>query len=223
MARRAVAFSRADAKRVARVVRRVEQDPLGPEIVRRGPRLQGVPPHLEGILDDDLDPANAIDDPTTATLSVWRFTVGGVLADTGVDVTVTNRDPAQSASTGDYCRVEYLAGEWRPIRGGEGGGGAGLGTGVVLVDANYTTQAGDRLVLGDPDATAPFTVTLGAAAAANSGQTISVQCIGVLKASTVTVNTIESTTGAQLNPVLANGANVTAVSDGGLQGWWGPM
>jgi hypothetical protein len=72
---------------------------------------------LQGFLNEDLAAAgDTVDEPTTAELQVWgRNPTSGELEDQQRTITVTNRDTAFSASEGDYLKVFWLEGEWRPL------------------------------------------------------------------------------------------------------------
>ena len=97
---------------------------------------------LEGYLLDDLDSPESISEVTSARMSVFRIAVpgGALVADsmlispasglynqngvqTGVVpakygpeyITISNRDPSLSASSGSYCMAVDINYEWRPI------------------------------------------------------------------------------------------------------------
>ena len=158
MAKRGINFSEEAFNRTRAAVLRVEQAARNPIPVRP----QGFTPapraFLEGVLDGDLAAATDLNTPTTATLSVWRLSTAGVMADSGEDVTVTNRDPLTSASAGDYLQVMRAVGEWRPSAAATGSGHGAFN--VIKASATpFAVPTGRSvLVMGYP-------VTLGSAIA----------------------------------------------------------
>jgi hypothetical protein len=96
---------------------------------------------LQGFLVAALDAAT--DEKTgeaTASLDVWyRDPVSGDLADGGRTVTVTNRDTGFSAAAGDYLRVQWLEGEWRPFRPA-----TASGAGLVMAILDESLCESDR-------------------------------------------------------------------------------
>lgn len=81
------------------------------KVIRRGRGTDIV----EGILDGALTrSSNSGQTESTATLSVWKGK-GDNWADTGDDVTVTNRHDYFEAKVGDYLICAKLSGEYRPI------------------------------------------------------------------------------------------------------------
>lgn len=69
---------------------------------------------LQGKLDGALAVATAIDNPSTATMSVWGWK-GGSFVDLGYNITVTNRATGISATSGTYVKaekVQHAFNEW---------------------------------------------------------------------------------------------------------------
>lgn len=110
-------FSENGARRVVRATRAVEA--MSPDMRGDAPsRVDESQEIIEGILDGDLAAAtDSGETETTATLSVWAGE-GADWADTGQNVTVTNRSTGLSASTGDYMQAIEISGEWRPLAAG---------------------------------------------------------------------------------------------------------
>ena len=77
-------------------------------------RYQQNQRRLQGVLDFDLDSADAWEDaPSTATFSVYAKDSSGDMADTGRNVVVTNRALFLAYTAGTYCKVEWIDGEWQ--------------------------------------------------------------------------------------------------------------
>ena len=73
---------------------------------------------LEGYLDEDLDvyPSGNPPNGTTASVNVFRYDPrNDVYEDTGENVTMTNRDPSLSASSGVYVQMRRTGNEYRAI------------------------------------------------------------------------------------------------------------
>ena len=69
----------------------------------------------EGILDGALTASTSSGETeTTATLSIWTGE-GADWADSGDNLTVTNRSDDTSADSGVYLQVYRINGEWRPV------------------------------------------------------------------------------------------------------------
>ena len=72
-------------------------------------RYQQNQRRLQGVLDFDLDSADAWEDaPSTATFSVYAKNSSGDMADTGRNVVVTNRALFLTYTAGTYCKIEWI-------------------------------------------------------------------------------------------------------------------
>lgn len=128
----AIKFGLGAAAQIARAVRAYEKAPIEGE----GGQRPGVhrQPMLEGILEDDLDPAtDVLTGTTTARVRLIR---GDTLSD--VLVRVVNRSVDLILESGTYVIVAWVNGSWRVIwadcsdsgistsdESGSGGGGGG--------------------------------------------------------------------------------------------------
>lgn len=91
-------------------------------------RHGGIQDVREAKLTEDLDAAGAgapeMDATTAQCKFLWPATDNVMPGDdlredpTGDEFTVVNRDPNFSASSGDYLRIAFINGEWRPLTGG---------------------------------------------------------------------------------------------------------
>lgn len=96
-------------------LRRMRRDlyaELRQELQRPGGRTEQQ--RVMGVLDGDLDAAaDKSNSPATATVSVWALNSSGNLADTGDNITVTNRFENIAIESGTLVKCEFILNEWQ--------------------------------------------------------------------------------------------------------------
>jgi len=86
--------------------------------IRQGvmrPTARNQQQRVMAVLDAELAAAtDKSNSPATATASVWTKNSSGNLADSGDNITVTNRFEQVAMSSGTLIKCEFILGEWQP-------------------------------------------------------------------------------------------------------------
>jgi hypothetical protein len=102
----------------------------------------GGPEIVEGLLKNDLKAPTDIDTPKKADAKIYRgfnLEVKKTVNGTDDSVTLYNRNPKLSLSSGDYFMAAKINYEWRPIGGGGGGGSSTGNNEFIMILGPYST------------------------------------------------------------------------------------